>query len=120
MSLFGKVRIGWLCAVLTFATGPASAESLEQHRQRIVPGQTSQQEVRQLLGQAPETIEEADVEVWVYNDKIDIPMLVSVIPIVGDIADAVALIQNIRKNHELVIQFAPDGIVRKAKLREMD
>lgn len=120
MSAWGKRGAGWLGVVCLLAAGAASAESIDQYRQFIVPGQTSQQEIRQLLGQAQETIREPDVEIWVYHDKIEIPMLVSIIPVVGDIAEAVALFQNVHKNHELVIQFAPDGIVRKAKLRDRD
>lgn len=114
-----ELLAGLFCALLA-GMEPAAAESIEQHREYIFPGQTSRQEVQQRLGEAQETIKEADVEVWVYNDRIEIPLLVSLIPIVGDIADAVALVQRTRKNRELIIQFNPDGIVRKAKLREID
>jgi hypothetical protein len=106
--------------MLSVAASTVQAESIDRYRQFIVVGQTSQLEIRQLLGAPQETIAADDLAIWVYHDRLEIPMLVSLIPIIGDIADTIELVQNIRNNHELIIQFGPNGIVRKAKLREMD
>ena len=108
------------CLVLGTTTSTVRAESIDNHQQFIIDGQTSQREIRKILGAPPETISETDVDVWVYNDKLEIPTLVSLLPVVGDIATAVDLVQRVRKNHELIIQFDRNGIVRKTKLREMD
>jgi len=110
--------LGSLIVATTACT--AQAESIDDYRQFIVVGRTSQEDIRQILGTPPETVAEADVDIWVYNDKTEIPFFVSLLPVVGDIADAIVLVRNIRGNHELIIQFDRQGIVRKAKLRELD
>jgi len=113
-----KRRIATL--LLALATTAAQAESIEEARQFIVVGQTGQQEIRQKLGSPQETVAADDVDIWIYHDRLEIPMLVSLIPIVGDIADAIELTHNLGKNRELIIQFDRQGIVRKAKLRDLD
>lgn len=96
------------------------AEAIEAFQQFIIVGHTSKQEIRQKLGTPQETITESGVDIWVYSNKLEIPTLVSLIPIIGDIADAIELLQIIQKNHELIIQFDASSTVKKAKLREID
>src|SRR5574343_326250 len=110
-----------LAAPLIALAAPAvRAESIEQARQLITVGQTVQAEIRQKLGPPQETVAADDVDIWVYHDRLEIPMLVSLIPIIGDIADAIELTHNLGKNQELIIQFDRQRIVRKAKLRDLD
>lgn len=114
----GKRRIAGLLFAL--AAPIAHAESIEQARQFIVVGQSSQQDIRQKLGSPQETVAADDVDVWIYHDRLEVPMLVSLIPIIGDIADAIELTHNLGKNQELIIQFDRKGVVRKARLRQLD
>ena len=109
-----------ICTALATITAQAQAEAIEAYQQFIVVGQTSKPEIRQKLGLPQEMITEPGVDIWVYSNKLEIPLLVSLIPIVGDIADAIELLQNVQKNHELIIQFDASSTVKKVKLRELD
>lgn len=84
----------------------------------IVVGQTTQKHIRDQLGKPDELHTDIDQsEIWVYIYRVNIPFLVSLIPVVGDIADAVELAH---KDRELIVQFNKDGIVKKYKVRSLD
>lgn len=112
---------GLLVGVVLAATAAtARGESIDRYQEFIVVGQTCQREIRQALGSPREAIPDGDANIWVYSNKLKIPMALSLIPLIGDIADAIELVQGIQNNHELIIQFDAEGIVKKAKLRELD
>lgn len=84
----------------------------------IVIGQTTQKQIRDQLGKPDEQHTDDDKsEIWIYIYRVNVPILVSLIPIVGDIADAVELAH---KDRELIVQFNKDGIVKKYKVRSLD
>lgn len=84
----------------------------------IIVGETTKEQVVKLLGKADENYTDDDQsEVWIYVYRVDVPLLVSLIPIVGDITDAVDMAH---KDREIVVQFNKDGIVKSYKLRSLD
>lgn len=89
------------------------------HRQAglIKPYQTSKHQISETLGVPTEQYIENDTEVWIYADKLEMPALVSLIPIVGDIADFAEMTHTDR---ELIIQFDQNGIVSKSKVRDLE
>lgn len=109
-----------VCFALATATPLARAEAIEAFQQFIIVGHTSKQEIHQKLGTPQETITDSGVDIWIYSNKLEIPTLLNLIPIVGDVASAIELIQNIQNNHELIIQFDASSTVKKIKLREID
>jgi len=52
-----------------------------------------------------------------YKDVMEVPLLVSLIPVVGDVADAA---QMMHKKRELIVQFDPLGVVKKIKVRSVE
>lgn len=84
----------------------------------IVVGQTTQKHIRDQLGKPDELHTDIDQsEIWIYSYRVNIPFIVSLIPVVGDIADTVELAH---KDRELIVQFNKDGIVKKYKVRSLD
>ena len=71
---------------------------------------------------APETVSDPDSgdEVWVYNSNLEVPLLVSLIPVAGDIADLIELVYTTQKKRELIVLFDKQGVVRKYELRELE
>ena len=99
----------------------AQSANIQKPQQVIALGKTSKAEVSEWMGVAAETYADGGREIWVYSDKPkEIPFFISYIPVVGEIADAVELMQAMRKNHELIIQFDEEGLVRKYKRRELE
>ena len=84
----------------------------------IAIGQTTQKQIRDQLGKPDELHTEDDhSEIWIYIYRVKVPFLVSLIPVVGDIADTVELAH---KDRELIVQFNKDGIAKKYKVRSLD
>lgn len=97
----------------TSAPTKASASS----EPSIVVGQTTKQQVQRLLGNADEHHTDDDgSEIWIYIYRVNVPILVSLIPIVGDLADTVDMIH---KDHEIIVQFQNNGVVKKYKVRAL-
>lgn len=101
------------------AVGPANAQS---HRQPpgIFPGRTTLQEIRKRYGEPGEKFSDGPLEIWAYDNRVKIPWSVSLIPVIGDIADAIELLWNLPIDEELIVQFDTLGIVKKASLRKLD
>lgn len=93
----------------------------EYHPLPIILHKTKKNEVEKLLGEPLETVaKETGGEVIIYNDKsFDPPMVLSFIPIVGDVLDAVEAVQMTQTNHELILQTDINGVIVKYKLREL-
>jgi hypothetical protein len=88
----------------------------------IVPGRTTKVEVRRALGEAAETVSDPQSgdEVWVFTERFEVPLAISLIPLVGDVADVVELAQAAQTQHELVVMFDRHGTVKWYDLRVLD
>lgn len=81
-------------------------------------GATRQPEVAQRLGRPDETHQDGERTVWVYQAPgIRVPMAISLIPVIGDLADLVELGQSAVDRHESIIEFDAQGVVRHARRR---
>ncbi|WP_139798732.1 hypothetical protein [Andreprevotia lacus] len=91
---------------------------MDQADQHIVVGVTRREQVRSLMGPPSETsLDDAGHEVWIYQDVVKVPLLVSLIPIVGDVADVVEMTHD---NRELIVQFDAADVVQKVKVRKVN
>lgn len=88
--------------------------SVTEAQARLVVGQSSKSEVAAALGRAAVTSFPSGYEVWVYNDKLELPALIGFVPVLGSVASAVEMTA---QNRELVILFDPGGTVRKYQVR---
>lgn len=87
----------------------------------LQPGRTSRAQVEATLGKPAEILHDGAREIWIYSDKpVSLPWAVSVIPVIGDVAEAVRLIQDTRVQHELVLQFDEQGLVLGHALRQIN
>lgn len=87
----------------------------------LQPGRTSRAQVEATLGKPGEILHDGAREIWIYSDKpIRLPWAVSVIPVIGDVAEAVRLIQDTRVQHELVLQFDEQGLILDHALRQIN
>ena len=87
----------------------------------LQPGRTSRALVEATLGKPGEILHDGAREIWIYSDKpIRLPWAVSVIPVIGDVAEAVRLIQDTRVQHELVLQFDEQGLILDHALRQIN
>lgn len=109
-----------LLASLSACSVISPSARLEEQHQEILPGKTTKQELRSRLGDPSETIQEERANVWVYSGKLEVPFLIGMIPIVGDVLEAVEAAHNLRTHYELIVQFDSRDVVKKYKLREMD
>jgi len=100
---------------------PAETVTLGSMRPiNLKPGETSREQVEQILGKPSEIMRDGAREIWIYSDKPpEIPWAVSFIPVIGDVLDVVEFIQDARGPHELVLQFDEHGIIRGYTLREI-
>lgn len=98
------------CAALT-----ARPLSEEGARQALTVGSSTRADVSRAFGLARQFSFASGYEVWVYSDKRRVPALVGILPIVGPI---ISIAGAVRHEHELVILFDRDGVVRKYRLRE--
>lgn len=107
-----------LSGCATTAAPSGAREVLQNPAGSLVVGSTSRADVQSKLGKADEVHDDEDGgQVWVYRDTIEVPMLLSLVPILGDIADGAALLH---KKRELIVSFDRGGVVRKWKLRPLD
>ncbi len=112
------VLLGLLGACATTSAPPGAKEVLKNPAASLVVGSTSKAQVASRLGKADEVHDDDEGgQVWVYRDTVEVPMLLSLVPILGDIADGAAMLH---KNRELIVSFDRSGIVRKWKLRPLD
>lgn len=87
----------------------------------LLPGRTSRAQVEATLGKPAEILHDGAREIWIYSDKpTRLPWAVSVIPVIGDVAEAVRLIQDTRVQHELVLQFDEQGLILGHALRQIN
>lgn len=87
----------------------------------LQPGRTSRAQVEATLGKPAEILHDGAREIWIYSDKpTRLPWVVGVIPVIGDVAEAVRLIQDTRVQHELVLQFDEQGLILGHALRQIN
>lgn len=105
-------------ALSLIACASTKKQAMEHPTKTIVVGTTTRDEVQKSLGKADEKIVAEDsTDVWINKDIMNVPLPVSLIPIVGDVADLAELMH---KNRELIVQFDSLGVVRKVKVRDVD
>lgn len=95
------------------ATG-SQAASRKAPDQVLVLNRTSRAELVQAMGEGDKVRFDSGWEAWVYSDKPGVPLLVGLIPVVGEISDVVEMMGAKR---ELTVILDDKGIVRKYKLR---
>lgn len=84
-------------------------------------GATRQPEVAQHLGRPDEIHQDGERTVWVYQAPgIRVPMAISLIPVIGDLADLVELGQSAVDRHESIIEFDAQGVVSHARRRRVE
>ncbi|GAB6044304.1 alpha/beta fold hydrolase [Endothiovibrio diazotrophicus] len=87
----------------------------------LIPGETSAGAVANAWGRPDEEHRDGAGTVWIYGDKsLEPPLAVSLLPVVGDIADAVGWIREAQGRHELVLQFDRRGLVSEFTLRDIE
>jgi pimeloyl-ACP methyl ester carboxylesterase len=87
----------------------------------ITPAKTSQADVEATWGKPAEILSDGSRNIWVYTDKREeTPWAISLIPVIGDIVDAVGLVEDMQDHHELILQFDERGLVSRYKLRKLD
>lgn len=83
-------------------------------------GESSKQEIEAILGK-PSFISKNDTEIWVYHNKLDVPLAVSLIPIIGDIADIAGFVTNsVKKATYTAVFFDKNGVVEGYETRESE
>jgi hypothetical protein len=116
--LINRKKIAYVTVILFFAyCSCAQACDLREKQKLVKVGETSKAEVIALLGQPSEEIANDHQGVLVYLDAIKIPLFVSLIPIVGDVADGAELMH---QNCEYIIQLDDQQIVSRHKIRDID
>ncbi len=87
---------------------------------RLQAGVTPLKSVTQAWGKADETRRDGDLHILVYRDApLDVPLAVSWIPVIGDIADAVATADALRRHQEAILRFDAQGRVSRWSLRTL-
>lgn len=87
----------------------------------VTLGSTRQPAVSAKLGPPDETYRDGDRTIWVYRAPgLRVPMAVSLIPVIGDLADLVELGQSAVERQESVIEFDGQGVVRHARRRTVE
>lgn len=89
---------------------------------KIITGKSTQKTIEELLGKPSSTHKhDEDGEVWVYNNKLETPLAVSFIPIVGDITDIVELLSNTTQAMKYtIIYFDKNGVVKNYEIRNVE
>ncbi|MBK7849089.1 MAG: hypothetical protein IPJ73_19405 [Zoogloea sp.] len=60
-------------------------------------------------------------EVGVYHHKpAKVPVVVGMIPVLGDLVEAVETVQSLREWRELIVEYDAAGVVQRASLRRID
>lgn len=115
-------------AVRTVAGHPPPGDEIPLHVQmgagadmRVQIGATRQPEVAQRLGRPDETHQDGERAVWVYQAPgIRVPIAISLIPFMGDLADLVELGQSAVDRYESIIEFDAQGVVSHARRRRVE
>ncbi len=88
---------------------------------RVIIGITRQEEVRQQLGAPDEAHPKGQCTVWVYRAPgLRVPLAVSLIPILGDLADAAQMVQQGMDRFESIIEFDAQSVVIRARRRRVE
>lgn len=88
---------------------------------RVTLGVTRQALVETWLGRPDETHRDGGRTIWVYHAPgARVPLAVSLIPVIGDIADLVELGQSVVDRHESIIEFDAQGVVQQARRRRVE
>ena len=88
---------------------------------RVTSGVTRQTDVESHLGRPDETHQDGERTIWVYHAPgVHVPLAVSLIPVVGDIADLVELGQKGVDRYESIIGFDAQGVVQQARRRRLE
>lgn len=88
---------------------------------RVTIGVTRQEEVRQQLGAPDEVHPQGPRTVWVYRAPgLRVPLAVSLIPILGDLADAAQMAQRGMDRSESIIEFDAQNVVIRARRRRVE
>lgn len=107
-------------------TGDAGAAPLRvavgaRADQTVTIGSTTQPGVRSQLGPPDETHHDGQRTIWVYQAPgIRVPMAISLIPVIGDLADLVELGQSAVDRYESIIEFDAQGVVSYARQRRVE
>lgn len=87
-------------------------------------GETHREQIEAVLGAPRKSYSAPDVPagtVCVYHRKPDkIPLALSFVPVVGDLLDAVQMVQEQQEWRELVVEYDAQGVVRRAGVRRID
>lgn len=84
-------------------------------------GATRQPAVVKHLGQPDEIHQDGTRTVWVYQAPgVRVPMAISLIPVIGDLADLVELGQSVVDRYESIVEFDAQGVVISARRRRVE
>lgn len=99
------------------AGGPTNKSSIDG----VTIGVSTQAEILKTLGPPTEKHQDGDHTIWVYgSNRQEIPAALSLIPILGDIADVVELAWQVGSHYESILQFDARGVVVEARRRKVD
>ena len=84
-------------------------------------GTSRQQDATQGLGAPDETHADGNQTIWVYHAPgIRVPMALSLIPVIGDLAELAALAQTTADRYETIMVFDEKGVLRHARRRQVE
>lgn len=90
----------------------------------ITVGETRRGRIESLVGPPRKTYRDDSFqggEVGVYHHKpAKAPKVVSMVPVLGDLVEAVETVQSLREWQELIVEYDAAGVVRRASLRRID
>ena len=87
----------------------------------VETGATRQPEVAQRLGRPDETHQDGERTVWVYQAPgIRVPMAISLIPVLGALADLAELGTSAVDRYESIFEFDARGVVSHARRRRVE
>lgn len=105
----------------TGTESPLNVQMGARANMRVQIGATRQHEVAQHLGPPDETHQDGTQTVWVYQvPGLRVPMAISLIPVIGDLADLVELGQTAVGRYESIFEFDPQGVVSYARRRQVE
>ena len=106
---------------LPAAPGPMRVAVGASGDQWVDLGSTRQNDVASRLGPPDETHHDGDRTVWVYRAPgVRVPMAVSLIPVVGDLADLLEMAQGAVERFETIVTFDAQGVVQHARRRAVE
>lgn len=87
----------------------------------FTPGMTRQTEVEARWGSPRARLDHQSGEVWIYSEKLpEVPTLISFLPVVGDLVDAVDVVQSLGNPREIVLEFDAAGVLTHFRQREIE